>query len=83
LNDRWFLPYYADIGAGNDSLKTWQAFGGVGYAFNWGEVSLTYRHLAYDQGSDGLMRNIAFGGPKLGVGFRFQFSASRTRKGWA
>lgn len=70
LNDRWFLPYYADIGTGDSDL-TWQMFGGVGYAFNWGEVSLTYRYLAYDQGSDKSLQNIGFGGPKLGVGFRF------------
>lgn len=71
LNDRWFIPYYADIGAGSDSLKTWQAFGGIGYAFNWGEVSLTYRYLSYDQGNNGAMQDLSLGGPKLGVGFRF------------
>ena len=28
---KWYLPYYADIGAGNDSNWTWQAYAGVGY----------------------------------------------------
>ncbi len=71
LSDRWFMPYYADVGTGQIDL-TWQAFGGIGYAFDWGEVSLTYRHLAYDQDKgDGLLENLSFGGPKLGVGFRF------------
>jgi len=70
LDDRWFLPYYADVGTGDSDL-TWQLFGGVGYAFDWGEVSLTYRYLAYDQGSDKPLQDIGFGGPKLGVGFRF------------
>lgn len=70
LTDHWFLPYYADLGTGDSDL-TWQAFGGVGYAFRWGEVSLTYRYLSYDQGDDKPLQDISFGGPKLGVGFRF------------
>ena len=70
LNNRWFLPYYADVGTGDTEL-TWQAMAGVGYAFDWGEVSLTYRYLAYDQGGDKPLQDIGFGGPKLGVGFRF------------
>ena len=63
-----FLPLYAGVGTGDTDL-TWQVFGGVGYAFDWGEASLTYRYLAYDQGSDKPLKNIGFGGPKLGVAF--------------
>jgi len=70
LNEHWFLPYYADVGTGDAEL-TWQAAAGVGYAFDWGDVSLMYRHLAYDQGGDKLLQNIAFGGGMLGVTFRF------------
>lgn len=70
LNDQWFLPYYADVGTGDTEL-TWQAAAGVGYAFDWGEVSLMYRYLAYNQGGDKLLQDIAFGGAKLGVAFRF------------
>lgn len=70
LNDRWFLPYYLDVGTGDTDL-TWQAFGGIGYEFDWGEVSLTYRYLVYDQGSDKILQDVAFGGPKLGIVFRF------------
>jgi hypothetical protein len=70
LNDDWFLPYYVDVGTGDTDL-TWQAMTGVGYEFDWGEVSLTYRYLEYDQGSEGLLQDLGFGGVKLGVGFRF------------
>ena len=70
LNGGWFLPYYLDVGTGDTEL-TWQVMAGVGYAFDWGEVSLMYRYLEYDQGSDKLLQDIAFGGAKLGVGFRF------------
>jgi opacity protein-like surface antigen len=70
LNERWFLPYYVDVGTGDTEL-TWQAIAGIGYAFHWGQVILKYRYLAYDQGSDELLQDIAFGGAQLGVGFRF------------
>jgi hypothetical protein len=70
LNDRWFLPYYLDVGTGNSDL-TWQAAVGIGHAFKWGDIRLKYRHLEYDQDSDKLLQDVAFGGPQLGVGFRF------------
>ena len=70
LNDRWFVPYYADVGAGGSDF-TWQMAGGVGYAFDWGEVMLLYRHLQYDQGDDELLKDVSFGGGMLGVNFRF------------
>ena len=70
LSKRWFLPYYADVGTGDTDL-TWQLAAGAGYSFDWGEVSLMYRHLEYDQGSDKLLQNVAFSGGMLGVGFRF------------
>lgn len=70
LNERWFLPYYVDVGTGDTDL-TWQAVAGIGYAFDWGQVTLKYRYLEYDQGSDGLLQEISFGGAQLGVGFRF------------
>ena len=44
---------------------------GVGYTFEWGEARLTYRYMDYDQGSKELLQDLAFGGPKLGIGFRF------------
>jgi len=70
LNDRWFVPYYADVGAGGSDV-TWQMAGGVGYAFDWGEVMLLYRHLQYDQGDDELLQDVAFSGGMLGVNFQF------------
>jgi hypothetical protein len=70
LSDRWFVPYYGDIGAGG-SDSTWQVAAGVGYAFEWGDVMLLYRHLEYDQGDDDLLKDVSFGGGMLGVNFRF------------
>jgi len=70
LDDRWFIPYYADIGAGSSEV-TWQLAGGVGYSFGWGDVMLLYRRLQYDQSSDNLLQDVWFGGGMLGVNFRF------------
>jgi hypothetical protein len=70
LNDKWFLPYYADIGAGGSDL-TWQLFGGVGYRFSWGYIDFGYRHLEYDLGDDKVMKDLKLSGPVLGVNFRF------------
>ena len=70
LNKNWYLPYYADIGAGDSDL-TWQLFVGIGYQFNWGNIKLGYRYLKYDQDDDEFLQDFEFYGPILGVGFRF------------
>lgn len=70
IADHWFLPYYADVGTGDTEL-TWQVAAGIAYAFRWGDVSLMYRYLQYDQGGDKLLQDLAFGGGMLGVTFRF------------
>ena len=70
LADRWFIPYYVDIGAG-DSDFTWQAMAGVGFkAADWVDIALVYRYLEWDLGAD-LVDDINFSGPALGVVFRF------------
>jgi len=70
LNDKWYLPYYADIGTGGSDL-TWQLFGGVGYRFSWGDIRLGYRHLEYDLGDGKIAKDLKLSGPVLGIGFRF------------
>lgn len=70
LDDRWYVPYYADIGAGESEL-TWQLFAGVGYSFDWGEASLVYRHMHWDLDSDAPLDDISFSGPAAAVTWRF------------
>lgn len=69
-NGQWFAPYYLDIGAGQSDL-TWQAMGGVGYAFSWGEIIGAYRHLDYSFGSGKRIDDLSFSGPALSFGFRW------------
>jgi hypothetical protein len=66
----WFVPYYADIGTGESHI-TAQALSGVGYGFEWGDLSLTYRWLYYQPGRDGVLDKLTMQGFALGATFRF------------
>lgn len=70
IDHNWDLRYYLDAGAGS-SRFTYQLFGGVGYRFNWGDVSLGYRHLAYEMRDDRPVEDMTFSGPQIAVGFTF------------
>ena len=70
LSGSWFAPYRFEVGTG-DSALTWQGMAGVGYGFDWGEVTLSYRHLYYDQSGDKFVQDLAFSGAEVGVNFRF------------
>lgn len=69
-NPRFFIPYYFDIGAGGSEL-TWQIASGLGYQFNWGAVSATYRYLSFEQGGNGFIRHVGYHGPMLMATFSF------------
>jgi|MudIll2142460700_1097286.scaffolds.fasta_scaffold70814_3 hypothetical protein len=69
-SSNWSIPYYFDIGAGSSS-PTCQVMLGIAYSFKWGEVTLAYRDLYYDQGNDKLLQNLRFSGPALGATIRF------------
>jgi hypothetical protein len=69
-NGRWSVPYYLDAGTGSSDL-TWQAMTGLSYAYGWGELLLVFRHLEYDEGSDGFVEDFRFSGPAFGARFRF------------
>jgi hypothetical protein len=66
----WFVPFYVDAGGGN-SVTTWQAAAGIGYAYPWGDVRLDYRYMSFDQNGDKLIKGLDMGGVALGVNFVF------------
>lgn len=70
LNEKWYLPVYVDVGTGQSDL-TWQASAGLAYRFNWGDVSLVYRHIEWDFESSSRLDNMNFSGPLLAAKFRF------------
>lgn len=67
---QWYVPFHFDIGAGNSDL-TWQAAGGIGYRFGWGDVIAVYRYLDYDFKSGGDIKSLATSGPAIGAVFRW------------
>jgi hypothetical protein len=70
LGGNWDLRYYLDVGAGSSKL-TWQAYGGIGYRFRWGDVVVGYRHLAYELDTDRPVSDMTFSGPQFTVGWTF------------
>ena len=71
LGERWYLPYYVDIGAGDSDL-TWQAAGGIGFqASRLVDLALVYRHLEWDLKSTRVIDKINFSGLTFGVIFRW------------
>ena len=55
------MPYYVDVGTGDSDL-TWQAIGGIGYAFSWGEVLAAWRYIDYKFNGNKI-QDINFNGP--------------------
>lgn len=69
-NKEWVVPYYLDLGAGKSS-STWQAMTGISYRFGWGDATLAYRHVHYEQSGGRLLQSLTFSGPALGATFHF------------
>ena len=69
-SSNWSIPYYLDVGTGSSTV-TWQGLLGVAYTFSWGDVTLAYRNLYYDQSGDKLIQDMRFSGFALAATFRF------------
>ena len=67
----WFAPWYVDVGTGQSDL-TWQAIGGLGYRFSWGEVIGVWRYMDYKFKSDAPIEKIHFNGPALALAFHWK-----------
>jgi len=66
----WYIPYYADVGAG-DSELTWQLFTALGYSFDKWDVGLGYRHLVFEADDDSIVDSISMSGPIIGASYNF------------
>ena len=67
---RWFVPYYVDIGTGNSKF-TWQGMVGLGYAFSWGDAAVAWRYIDYNFKSGEPVQSLTFNGVGAGVSFKF------------
>ena len=69
-DNRWFVPYYLDVGTGQSDF-TWQAMGGLGYAWQSIDFFVAYRHLDYDLGDSKPFSDLSLSGPVIAVAFRW------------
>ncbi len=70
IDDKWYLPYYADVGTGESKI-TWQAFGGVGYKFSKVDTTLGYRYLKWEFDDNDALDNLNVSGLLLGFNYKF------------
>ena len=69
-NRTWFIPYYFDVGTGESDL-TWQAMGGLGYSFGWGDIVGAWRYLDYNMKSGKKIESMTFNGPAIAAVFHW------------
>jgi len=67
---RRFVPYYADIGSGDSDL-TWQVMGGIGCAFQRGELVGAWRCIDDDMKEGHKVESLTFNGPSISAVFRW------------
>jgi len=74
FTQRWFMPFQVDIGTG-DTDSTWQAFAGLGYAYENFDIIAGWRSLNWnfdDKHPGGkLFNNLTISGPMIGLKYRF------------
>lgn len=70
FNDHFYAAYYGDVGNGTGN-RTWQAYGGAGYAFDHGQTIVAlYRALDYNSFPTGAaVQKFDLYGPLLGYTF--------------
>lgn len=70
LSDRWYLVYYADVGAGQSDL-TWQALLAAHYRLEKFDLSFGYRYLEWNLRDFGSFDKLDVSGPFIGARFKF------------
>ena len=66
--NRWFVPYYLDVGMG-ESDYTWQTMAGIGYSWQWIDTLAAWRYLDYDLGVGRPLSSLSLNGPLVSVVF--------------
>lgn len=70
LSEKWYLNYYADVGAGESDF-TWQALTSVSYRMKKFDLAFGYRYLDWEFDKFGPVDNLHVNGPYLGLKFSF------------
>lgn len=67
----YFIPFYVDVGAGQSSSFTSQAYLGIGRAFDWGDISLVAKNVYYQFKPNNTNVDLNLFGAAVAVTFRF------------
>lgn len=70
-NSGYYLPYYVDVGVGQSSSFTSQAYLGVGKAFDWGDVLLVAKNVYYQFKPNNTNVDLNMFGAAIAVSFKF------------
>lgn len=70
-NSKYFVPFYVDVGAGQSSSVTSQAYFGVGRDFDWGDVSLVAKNVYYQFKPNNNTVDLNMFGAAIAATFRF------------
>jgi hypothetical protein len=70
LGGAWFVPFHADVGAGDSDL-TWQGLAGIGYRLASGQLIAAWRHLEYRPKDGEAFDKVSFDGPSIGFVMRW------------
>lgn len=68
---KYFVPFYLDVGAGQTSSFTSQAYLGVGRTFDWGDVSLVAKNVYYQFKPNNTNVDLNMFGAAIAVTFKF------------
>jgi len=67
----YYVPFYVDVGAGEVSSVTSQAYVGLGRAFDWGDVSVVIKNVYYQFEKNRNILDLNMLGVAVGATFRF------------
>lgn len=70
-SSNYFVPFYVDVGAGQSSSFTSQAYLGVGRTFDWGDVSLVAKNVYYQFKPNNTNVELNMFGAAIAATFRF------------
>jgi uncharacterized protein (DUF697 family) len=70
-NSNYFVPFYIDVGGGQHSSFTSQAYLGIGRSFEWGDVSLVAKNVYYQYKPNNNSVDMNMFGAAVAVTFRF------------
>jgi hypothetical protein len=69
-NTAFYVPYYLDVGTGGNQF-TWQGFAGLGYKWQYADLSVGYRYESFQNGSGKPLQSLNLGGPIAAASFHF------------